>query len=199
MNAFASRARSTVDTAFPNTKMARGGSLKRTFQKDCFNGRIRSKRCSLFLAVVATMLTQTKPAATFSPRQIPVPSQRFLGPRILSGSLVGKRLRLTAATPSSHYDDDDEREADGDNLSPWLKWMTTGGKPRESAKVKMREAVELGGIPRSDRYSSRYASFCSTIYSLEWSHSCSHGFFRCASFCTEIGSTIPCHFLFPLF
>ena len=36
----------------------------------------------------------------------------------------------------------------------WLSWMT-GGTPRGVADVKMRDPVELGGVPRSDRYASR--------------------------------------------
>ena len=57
-----------------------------------------------------------------------------------------------------------ESEADiGDGISAhagdparqsWLRWMRAG-TPRGSAEVKMREAWELGGVPRSDRYSSR--------------------------------------------
>lgn len=35
----------------------------------------------------------------------------------------------------------------------WLGWMT-GGTPRGTEKVELREAEALGGIPRSDRYSS---------------------------------------------
>ena len=39
--------------------------------------------------------------------------------------------------------------------SGWLTWMVSGRK-RGSADIKMREAVELGGVPRSERYSSKY-------------------------------------------
>jgi len=47
---------------------------------------------------------------------------------------------------------DDEAER-----SRWVAWMTRGTKssrPRHSDEVKMREAEELGGVPRTDRYSS---------------------------------------------
>lgn len=39
----------------------------------------------------------------------------------------------------------------------WIGWMSAGTPrtPRGVAEVKMREALELGGVPRSDRYSSR--------------------------------------------
>ena len=35
----------------------------------------------------------------------------------------------------------------------WMRWMRAG-TPRGVDEVKMREAWELGGVPRSDRYSS---------------------------------------------
>lgn len=35
----------------------------------------------------------------------------------------------------------------------WLRWMS-GGKPRGTDKVELREDEALGGLPRSDRYSS---------------------------------------------
>jgi len=38
--------------------------------------------------------------------------------------------------------------------SSWLGWMS-GGKPRGTSDMKLREAEELGGIPRNDRYSSQ--------------------------------------------
>lgn len=51
-------------------------------------------------------------------------------------------------------DTDDEEES---RESIWLRWMARGGvKPsvRGTNKVILREAEELGGVPRSDRYSS---------------------------------------------
>lgn len=47
-----------------------------------------------------------------------------------------------------------EEEEDEDERTRWLQWMT-GGRPRGTSKVILREAAELGGVPRSDRYSSR--------------------------------------------
>lgn len=52
-------------------------------------------------------------------------------------------------------------ESDEDMLSKrtkqldWFNWMMQGSKPRGTSKVIMREAEELGGLPREDRYSSR--------------------------------------------
>jgi predicted membrane chloride channel (bestrophin family) len=40
-----------------------------------------------------------------------------------------------------------------DEHTRWLQWMT-GGKPRGTSKVMLREAEALGGVARSDRYSS---------------------------------------------
>jgi hypothetical protein len=48
--------------------------------------------------------------------------------------------------------DDEENEDSG-----WLSWMVNGQRARSrgSEDVIMREAEELGGVARSDRYSSR--------------------------------------------
>lgn len=56
-------------------------------------------------------------------------------------------------------DDDDDNNADDptdddDDKMGWLRWMR-GGKPRGTHRVVLREAPELGGVPRSDRYSSK--------------------------------------------
>lgn len=53
----------------------------------------------------------------------------------------------------------DERkneEAKDPAKASWVGWMRTGsrGPSRGVSEVKLREAVELGGVPRSDRYSS---------------------------------------------
>ena len=53
-------------------------------------------------------------------------------------------------------DDDDDGEEDED--SGWLTWMVSGRK-RGSAEIKMRDPEELGGVPRSERYSSKYVFF----------------------------------------
>lgn len=44
-----------------------------------------------------------------------------------------------------------------EDRSRWLSWMTRGTKitkTRNVDEIRMREAEELGGVPRSDRYSS---------------------------------------------
>ena len=35
----------------------------------------------------------------------------------------------------------------------WMSWLSTG-KTRNAAEVRLREAEELGGVARSDRYSA---------------------------------------------
>ena len=47
-------------------------------------------------------------------------------------------------------------ETNDDTSSRWLAWMTGGHiSPRKTDEVKMREAEELGGVPRAERYASR--------------------------------------------
>lgn len=55
------------------------------------------------------------------------------------------------ASPVTHPGED---EGDDDQSSGWLSWMAQGRRKGVS-EVKMRDPEELGGVPRSDRYSSR--------------------------------------------
>jgi hypothetical protein len=51
-------------------------------------------------------------------------------------------------------DEDDENVDDDENSSGvglWLGWLSGGKRLRGTNKVIMREAEELGGVPRSDR------------------------------------------------
>ena len=49
-----------------------------------------------------------------------------------------------------------DREAEQASRSEkWLGWLKTGAKPRMVEDVIMRESTLLGGLPRSERYSSR--------------------------------------------
>ena len=48
----------------------------------------------------------------------------------------------------------DDNGDPNDPSAGWLRWMYTGS-PRNTAEVALREPEALGGIPRSDRYSSR--------------------------------------------
>lgn len=77
-----------------------------------------------------------------SSRSIPVSTPEFITSR------QAENVNLL------EYGDDDS----GDKSDPaegWLKWMYTGS-PRRTSEVAMREPAALGGLPRSDRYSSRY-------------------------------------------
>lgn len=42
-----------------------------------------------------------------------------------------------------------------EDRSKWLSWMSRGTVSKNADEVRMREAEELGGVARSDRYSSR--------------------------------------------
>jgi hypothetical protein len=52
------------------------------------------------------------------------------------------------------YTEKDTAQDESSENSRWLSWMT-GGTPRGVADVKMRDPVELGGLPHSDRYAAR--------------------------------------------
>ena len=53
--------------------------------------------------------------------------------------------------------EDDKKDKDPDDKS-WLSWMQGGRRGRGVGEIRLREAAELGGVARSDRYSSRYVS-----------------------------------------
>ena len=54
----------------------------------------------------------------------------------------------------SSQPDSDPNQNPSNETSRWLRWMT-GGTPRRTEEVKMRDPIALGGVPRSDRYASR--------------------------------------------
>jgi hypothetical protein len=65
------------------------------------------------------------------------------------------KMKLQMANFIQLYTDQDQSsDEESSENSRWLSWMT-GGTPRGVADVKMRDPVELGGVPRSDRYASR--------------------------------------------
>jgi predicted membrane chloride channel (bestrophin family) len=75
------------------------------------------------------------------------------------GDIRGLERRPRTWLPSTRIDyffskaDDEDVDAD-EAASSWLSWMR-GGKPRGTNQVRLREAAELGGVPRSDRYMSK--------------------------------------------
>jgi hypothetical protein len=67
------------------------------------------------------------------------------------------KSRRSASTPKAETVGLLEYGEDEDPTDPsqgWLRWMI-GGNPRNTAEVTLREPEALGGLPRSDRYSSR--------------------------------------------
>eukprot|EP00591_Stephanopyxis_turris_P000431 CAMPEP_0195523612 /NCGR_PEP_ID=MMETSP0794_2-20130614/22879_1 /TAXON_ID=515487 /ORGANISM="Stephanopyxis turris, Strain CCMP 815" /LENGTH=623 /DNA_ID=CAMNT_0040653639 /DNA_START=82 /DNA_END=1953 /DNA_ORIENTATION=+ len=51
---------------------------------------------------------------------------------------------------------DSDTEINDEQKSGWLTWMSSGRKDKKGYdEYKMRESVKLGGVPRSERYSSR--------------------------------------------
>ena len=70
---------------------------------------------------------------------------------VVSSRRMGEEGRYYSV--EERYQPDQDREAQ-EPRARWIRWMI-GGKPRGTNKVILREAVELGGVPRSDRYSSR--------------------------------------------
>mmetsp|Transcript_13406 Transcript_13406/g.31168 ORF Transcript_13406/g.31168 Transcript_13406/m.31168 type:complete len:542 (+) Transcript_13406:86-1711(+) len=85
-------------------------------------------------------------------------------PTISPPCLVGHQRRPTRIFGSSTvsvelkdmvYGDDTKSAANKPKTKGgWFVWLL-GGKPRGASEVKMREAEALGGLPRSDRYSSK--------------------------------------------
>ena len=59
-------------------------------------------------------------------------------------------------------EDDDDDDGEDEEESGWLTWMVSGRK-RGSAEIKMRDPEELGGVPRSERYSSKYVFYMTRV------------------------------------
>lgn len=76
------------------------------------------------------------------------PAGRFDKPRRMLSRLKSDSVSVL------EYGDDTGDPSDPSQV--WLRWMI-GGNPRNTADVTLREPEALGGLPRSDRYSSRYA------------------------------------------
>ena len=57
-------------------------------------------------------------------------------------------------TDTADYDQKDSKNNNNAQKAKWLSWLQSGEK-RGVEEVKMREASALGGVPRSDRYSSK--------------------------------------------
>ncbi|CAB9524292.1 UPF0187 protein [Seminavis robusta] len=122
--------------------------------------RSRASSSKRRLAVLALFLSSSK-CLSFSPASYPTgfgTQNRDNGVRHhgrYSFRLESKKkLPRLPKTIKIKKRDDKDRD-DGDSVkSRWLGWMSSGRRSRGVAEVKMREAMELGGVPRSDRYSS---------------------------------------------
>lgn len=100
--------------------------------------------------VVSQILCSSRQCHAF---QLPPPLGRTVSSQ--SSFTICKSTIATATTTTSVVvEDTDDLIASDDPKAGWIGWLVTG-KPRGTSKVLMREAVELGGVPRSERYSSK--------------------------------------------
>ena len=108
----------------------------------------RSTTTSVLLATTTLAVCMTHGSAFTSPvTRVSSPSSSSLWQvKVRDDASSKNTFNHTASTSDETKDDDPE--------AGWLSWMTRGRK-RGVSDVRMREAEELGGVPRSDRYSSR--------------------------------------------
>jgi len=77
--------------------------------------------------------------------------KEFVSPKTLANLMKKDRLPFEVESPPGRMD---ARAGMNPTKAMWMSWMRAG-KPRGVEEIKMREAMELGGLPRSDRYSSK--------------------------------------------
>ncbi|GKY99760.1 hypothetical protein MPSEU_000929900 [Mayamaea pseudoterrestris] len=77
-------------------------------------------------------------------------------PRIRTLQLLSSPISSSFGSTGKAVIEDltDDVKHSNDQKDSWIGWLLTG-KPRGTSKVYMREAVELGGVARSERYSSK--------------------------------------------
>lgn len=120
--------------------------------------RRRSNHLQLIrILTLATVLATTTAFVNMQPTiHFDEKSTLFRRYQITKTSLIPCSSILPLFRPKDEEDDesiDDDENNSG--VGVWLGWLTGGRRLRGTNKVIMREAEELGGIPRSDRYSSR--------------------------------------------
>mmetsp|Transcript_21883 Transcript_21883/g.45185 ORF Transcript_21883/g.45185 Transcript_21883/m.45185 type:complete len:615 (-) Transcript_21883:193-2037(-) len=103
-------------------------------------GRLRSPYGQVLLPLSSS---SSKSESSSSPKSSSSPSSNNRLKKLTKNIKKTLKLRDSAA----ENEDTKRREK-------WLGWMTAG-TPRNVDKVMMREAAVLGGLPRSERYSSR--------------------------------------------
>lgn len=100
---------------------------------------------STLMGISCGLLAAASTSSAFSPS---------LSPTRRSWALFGvqsPRLRIGGGGGGG---EDDKKGKDPDDKS-WLSWMQGGRRGRGVGEIRLREAEELGGVARSDRYSSR--------------------------------------------
>lgn len=99
---------------------------------------------TILFATLAVFFLSTDAASAFNTPLSHVPS------RSVSTSALWQ-VKVREEDDLSAVNDNNEAE---DQESGWTAWMTRGRK-RGVSDVRMRDPEELGGVPRSDRYSAK--------------------------------------------
>jgi len=175
-------------------------------------------------------LSQGTPVSAWSScptrRIVTLPSRSIPSRPVRRGPLYQAISASTVSTPSSpastttttsssstspvtsHPGENDE---EGNSAARrWLGILSKGSKKKGVSDVKLREAEELGGLPRSDRYSSRYVFLLFFIWEVSLTpttrvdfllgvmnvgcHTSHHSMLFFIRTHTETGFTIPSHY-----
>ncbi len=110
-----------------------------------------SSYCCLVLAAIY-QTSQLESCSAFSPlftSASPKASAKSLATSIPKRTI----LSLAPKTPKKTKKESEEDKNKEEERRKWMSWLSTG-KTRNAAEVRLREAEELGGVPRSDRYSA---------------------------------------------
>ena len=110
-----------------------------------------SSYCCLVLAAIY-QTSQLESCSAFSPlftSASPKPSSKSLATNIPRRTI----LSMAPKTPKKVKKETKEDKNKEEERRQWMSWLSTG-KTRNAAEVRLREAEELGGVARSDRYSS---------------------------------------------
>ena len=120
--------------------------------RTCITGRKRQRgswnnNVFILWTVAAACVSMSK---AYSPSKAFTPSPLFS----LRSSALNDWYQPTKQKENSVKEDSNDEEEHDD--VGWLSWMVRGKKPHGNSEIQMREAEALGGVPRPDRYSSRY-------------------------------------------
>ena len=108
--------------------------------------------CCLVL-MVFHLTTQSRPCLAFSTL---FTASSTPTTRISSGAAKKQYLLSMSANKVTKSKKSKKVKNKEEDRRRWYSWMSSGSlsKTRHADEVRMREAEELGGVPRSDRYSS---------------------------------------------